>query len=110
MRFRLPVLISVVSVCLALAGCSGGEPSEAQMRSAFDGVMRADATVQSFTIKEFKKLACKAASDRPGYMCDFYTDATANLAYLGPQTIRRNMSGRFIAGKNDEMQFIPGQG
>jgi hypothetical protein len=107
MRYRLSLLAATISICLALAGCSGGEPSDSQMKSAFVGLMRADGAVKSFSIHEFKKLACKAAGDRPGYVCDFFADATASLDLIGPQQIHGNLSGRFIVGQNNELEFIP---
>jgi hypothetical protein len=107
MRFRFSVLVTTTSMCLALAGCSGGEPSEPQMRAAFESLMRSDGTVKSLTIKEFKKLACKAAADRPGHVCDFFADGSASLDLLGLQKIHGNLSGRFFAGQNNELQYYP---
>lgn len=54
-------------------------------------------------------MACKGSADRPGYVCDFYTDASANTEFLGLQRIQKNLSGRFFADKDGSLQFAPDQ-
>ncbi|SDO20659.1 hypothetical protein [Afipia sp. GAS231] len=105
MTFRPAVF--AVPFCLALAACSGGEPSQGEMKNAFDRAMRAENGVKSTEINEFNKVACKAATDRPGYMCDFFADANITIELLGPQKIRRNLSGRFFADKDGALAFAP---
>lgn len=109
MRRFFILATTTTSMCLALAGCFNGEPSEPQMRAAFDSLMRADGNEKSFSLNEFKKLACKVSGDRSGYVCDFFADASASLDTLGPQKIHRNISGRFVAGQHNQLQFIPEQ-
>jgi outer membrane lipoprotein-sorting protein len=98
---------AVPFVCLGFSACSGGEPSESEMRGAFDRAMRAEANVESIQIKEFQKMTCKQAGDRPGYVCDFFADGSATFQYLGPQKIHRNITGRFFADKSGLVQFSP---
>lgn len=93
----------------------GDEPSERDMRLAFEGVLamqvrnaldfaaesggpaaveriRANGTDQ-FAVTSFRKLKCEPQADRLGYLCDFRVDLD-----LSNGRIERTLSGRFHGG------------
>jgi hypothetical protein len=102
--------ILTLSSSLTLGGCFGnGEPAEAEMRKAFTNAFTSDKTMSEVKISDFRKLACKQSPSRPGYVCDFFADASAKTPLM-PLSIRRNLTGRFFVGQNSELEFALEQG
>lgn len=102
----------LVTLLLVTFGCSG-EPSEADIRSAFErditkGSQSLNETAQKFgnagkaltdmlgktEIHSVKKIGCIAAKDAPGFVCDVEVDMTSPLAGR-----KKDMtSARFVKG------------
>jgi len=100
---RARALSVTFAACVALAAC-GGEPSEADMKSAMDqtfggfnekldDVGKLIGKDLSTKVKAMKKLGCAKAEGNPGYRCDF--EMTLN-GPLGEQT--QKASARFVKG------------
>jgi hypothetical protein len=102
--------LSTLTVCLTLGGCfGGGEPSESEMKLAFVRFIQTDRTISESKMNEFKKHACKESPSKPGYVCDFFVDASLKGNMFLPN-IHANLSGRFFSGQNNELQFVIEQG
>ena len=117
MQNRL-VVSAAIGLTLAVAGCFGGEPSEAEMRDAVERTakaqiekaradMRAIAGANNPFLKNmiptyegfsaFKKLACVAAKDAPGHVCDFQITGKRGGG-------AKNVKGSFFKG-DDGFEF-----
>ena len=103
---------SLFALLLVVTGCSG-EPSESDIRAAFERDIAASSqslneTAQKFggagkaitdmlgktEIHSVKKIGCIAAKDAPGFVCDVEMDMTAPLAGR-----KKDMtSARFVKG------------
>ena len=103
-RFAIAKPLIVVSAACALLAACGGEPSEADMKTAVEqtfggmneqlgGVGKLIGKDLSSKVKTFKKLACAEAKGNPGFACDFEMTVTGPL---GEQS--QKASGRFVKG------------
>jgi hypothetical protein len=108
MKFMLLVVLAAFS----LAGCSG-EPSEADIKAAFEKDMAKTAQSLDDAGKMFggvgkaltdslgktelhavKKIGCAEAKDAPGFVCDVEVDMTVPLAGRSKETA----TARFVKG------------
>lgn len=106
---HLALTISVI----ALAGCSGGEPSSADVEKSIKAMT--DEAVQELekagtmpqhlrpTIHAVKKLGCAAAQGEAGYICDVEsevsTPATGRLKAVEKYRLVENSDGWVSIGK-----------
>ena len=110
---RVLMLPTVLVGVLAVPG--SGEPSAAEMRSAFQATLTAQvqsvldyvaetggeealarvraARTDEFDIRSFTKLDCAASADKPGHLCEF---AVRVVVVTGE--MQATMRGRFYAG------------
>ncbi len=110
MKFMLSVML--VAVSLFAAGCSG-EPSEAEIKAAFEKDMAKTAQSLDEAGKMFggvgkaltdslgktelhavKKIDCAQAKDAPGFVCDVEIDMTVPLSGRSKETATM----RFVKG------------
>jgi hypothetical protein len=98
---RARALSVAVVACAGLAAC-GGEPSEADMKSAMeqifkgineelDGVGKVVGKDLTTKVQAMKKLGCAKAEGNPGYRCDFTMTITGPMGELSQKA-----SGRFV--------------
>lgn len=106
---HLALTISVI----ALAGCSGGEPSNTDVEKSIKAVT--DEAVQELekagvmsqdlrpTIHGIKKLGCAAAQGEAGYICDVESDvsspATGRIKAVEKYRLVKNSDGWVVIGK-----------
>jgi len=105
-------LVLAAAAAAMLSAC-GGEPSEADIQAAYHrladgreqgiaGLLGQDmAKLARTEIHGVKKIACKAASDKPGYVCDFQVDSESVLGRS-----QQAASARFVKG-DDGWQIVP---
>lgn len=91
---RQSLLATAVVLALALTGCSGGEPTEAQMDEGFRHFLETiggKAALESLHLAKVKKIGC-TKSDKGGFACD----------YQGPMGPGR---GRFVKADTGWQMF-----
>jgi len=126
---RTAILVAVFTVAaacgalgVALSAATSGEPSEIQMRAAFEDILtrqvqnaldfaaetggpEAVAAIRAkgldrFTVTGFRKRACRRIAAGSGHFCDFAVDIEMVSGRL-----QRVISGRFVA-QPDRLVFI----
>ena len=117
------ILVFPLIAAGVLAGSTSDEPTERQMRDAFEAALRgyvrnalefvAESAGQQaveqvrlagtdrFDIRSFEKRDCLRAATASSFMCSFAVDID-----LSNSTLRRALSGRFFAGA-DGLVYTP---
>lgn len=105
-------MLTLVAVSLLVAGCSG-EPSEADIKAAFEKDMAKTAqsideagkmfgglgkpltdSLGKMELHAVKKIGCAQAKDAPGFVCDVEVDMTVPIAGRA----REMTTARFVKG------------
>ena len=109
---KVRTLMLPALAALVLAAC-GGEPSSADIKAAYtrltetqmkgiSGIVGKDmAKLAETKVHDVKKIACKSASDKPGYVCDFKVDSESLLGRS-----EQTASARFVKG-DDGWEIVP---
>lgn len=115
------LVVSLVAVGVVL-GTYSDEPSERDMRSAFEGALALqvsnalefaeesggadavakirDSGMHRFAVNSFRKFDCARHAEKPGYICAFAAEVT-----LANGTMQSRITGRFAAGQ-DGLVFV----
>lgn len=90
-----------------LAGCGGGEPSESEMKAAFQTELaKAEVLTGKIEILSFKKDKCTADGEK--YRCTFETEISMKNPISGEVETQKSAAPAVFEKINDNWTILPG--